>query len=461
MAELQRGLEGVIAAETKISSIIESQLTYAGYDIDDLAENAQFEEVIFLLWNYRLPNEEELAHLKGKLNQYMTLNPRVYTHFEEYVTDHVHPMTALRTSLSYIAHFDPDAENESDENRYERAMRIQAKVASLVTAFARVRQDKEPLKPNPDLSYAANFLYMLRGELPTDIEVEAFNKALILHADHELNASAFTARCAVSSLSDMYSGIVAAVGSLKGPLHGGANEQVMTMLSEIGSIENVDAYLDEKFANKDKVMGFGHRVYKDGDPRAKYLREMSRQITKDAGREELFEMSVKMEKRMAEEKGLIPNVDFYSASVYHCMEIPHDLFTPIFAVSRSAGWIAHILEQYKDNRIMRPRAKYLREMSRQITKDAGREELFEMSVKMEKRMAEEKGLIPNVDFYSASVYHCMEIPHDLFTPIFAVSRSAGWIAHILEQYKDNRIMRPRAKYIGETNRKYIPLEERK
>lgn len=364
MAELQRGLEGVIAAETKISSIIDSQLTYAGYDIDDLAENAQFEEIIFLLWNYRLPTKDELQELKSKLYEYMTLNPRVYKHFEEYVTDKVHPMTALRTSVSYIAHFDLDAEDEADEKKYERAIRIQAKIASLVTAFSRVREGKEPLKPNSDLSYAGNFLYMLKGELPTDIEEEAFNKALILHADHELNASAFTARCAVSSLSDMYSGIVAAVGSLKGPLHGGANERVMAMLSEVGSLDNVDNYLDEKIANKEKIMGFGHRVYKEGDPRAKYLREMSRKITEETGQSELYEMSLAIEKRMKEEKGLIPNVDFFSATVYHSMDIPHDLFTPIFAVSRTSGWIAHILEQYRDNRIMRPRANYIGETNR-------------------------------------------------------------------------------------------------
>ncbi|WP_053037841.1 citrate synthase [Staphylococcus haemolyticus] len=364
MAELQKGLEGVIAAETKISSIIDSQLTYAGYDIDDLAENALFEEVVFLLWNYRLPTQDELDALREKFYHYMTLNPRVYKHFEEYATDNVHPMTALRTSVSYIAHFDPDAENETEENRKERAIRIQAKIASLVTAFARVREGKEPVKPNPELSYAANFLYMLRGELPTDTEVEAFNKALVLHVDHELNASAFTARCAVSSLSDMYSGIVAAVGSLKGPLHGGANEQVMSMLADVKSVDEVDAYLDEKFKNKEKIMGFGHRVYKDGDPRAKYLREMSRKITSETGRSELYDISIAIEKRMKEEKGLIPNVDFFSATVYHSMDIPHDLFTPIFAVSRTSGWTAHILEQYRDNRIMRPRANYVGETNR-------------------------------------------------------------------------------------------------
>ncbi|WP_278925455.1 citrate synthase [Staphylococcus auricularis] len=364
MAELKKGLEGVIAAETKVSSIIDSQLTYAGYAIDDLAENAEFEEIIYLLWHYRLPNKEELHELKEKLFIYMTLNPRVYSHFEEYATDNVHPMTALRTSVSYIAHFDPNAEDEEDKEKLERAIRIQAKIASLVTAFARVREGKEPVKPSKDLNYVGNFLYMLKGELPDDIEVEAFNKALVLHADHELNASAFTARCAVSSLSDMYSGIVAAVGSLKGPLHGGANERVMNMLSEVKSIDEVEAYIDNKIENKEKIMGFGHRVYKDGDPRAKYLKEMSRKITEETGQKQLFDISVKIAEQMKEKKGLIANVDFYSATVYHSLNIPHDLFTPIFAVSRTAGWIAHIFEQYRDNRIMRPRAKYIGEKDR-------------------------------------------------------------------------------------------------
>lgn len=205
---------------------------------------------------------------------------------------------------------------------------------------------------------------MLRGEKPTDVEVEGFNKALILHADHELNASAFTARCAVSSLSDMYSGITAAVGSLKGPLHGGANERVMKMLTEIGSIDNVEPYLEKAFKNKDKIMGFGHRVYKNGDPRAKYLKEMSRKITDETGQSDLYKMSVKIADIMKEEKGLLPNVDFYSATVYHSMGIEHDLFTPIFAVSRTSGWTAHILEQLRDNRIMRPRATYVGEVDR-------------------------------------------------------------------------------------------------
>ncbi|RIO08337.1 citrate synthase [Mammaliicoccus sciuri] len=364
MAQVAKGLEGIIASETQISSIIDNQLTYAGYEIDDLTENALFEEVMFLLWNLRLPNKEELAELNEKLLGYMTLNPRMYTHFEDYATDKVHPMTGLRTSLSYLAHFDPDAEKFDEEMNYERAIRIQAKVASLVAAFSRVRQGKEVVKPKKDLTYAANFLYMLRGEVPTDVEVEGFNKALILHADHEFNASTFTARVAVSTLSDMYSGVTAAAGALKGPLHGGANEQVMKMLTEIGTVDKTDDYIKEKIANKEKIMGFGHRVYKNGDPRAKYLKEMSRRITDESGQKELFEISLRIAEIMKEEKGLLPNVDFYSATVYHSMGIDHDLFTPIFAISRMSGWTAHILEQYRTNRIMRPRAEYTGERYR-------------------------------------------------------------------------------------------------
>lgn len=362
MSELIKGLEGIVAAETKISSIVNSQLCYAGYEIDDLTENASFEEVIYLLWHNKLPNKEELQDLKDQLFENMTLNPRMYKHFEDYATDKIHPMTGLRTSLSYLAHFDPRADEFNAEANMNKAIRIQAKIASLVAAFARVRQGKEPMKPKKDLSYAANFLYMLFGEEQSDVQVEGFNKALILHADHELNASTFTARVAVSSLSDVYSGITAAAGSLKGPLHGGANEQVMKMLTEIGSIDNVEEYVQNKIDNKEKIMGFGHRVYKNGDPRAKYLKDMSCKITDETGQKELFEISVKIADILKEKKGLLPNVDFYSATVYHSMGIEHDLFTPIFAVSRTAGWLAHILEQYEDNRIMRPRAEYIGEL---------------------------------------------------------------------------------------------------
>jgi len=229
---------------------------------------------------------------------------------------------------------------------------------AIVTAFARIRKGLEPVAPRTDLSFAANFLYMLSGKEPEPIAIEAFNKALVLHADHELNASTFTARVCVATLSDVYSGVTAAIGALKGPLHGGANEAVMKMLTEIGTLENVEPAIRQKLENKEKIMGFGHRVYRQGDPRAKHLREMSAKLTELTGEPHWYQMSTQIEKIVTGEKKLPPNVDFYSASVYHSLGIDHDLFTPIFAVSRVSGWLAHILEQYANNRLIRPRAEY-------------------------------------------------------------------------------------------------------
>lgn len=353
-----RGLEGVVATQSAISSIIDDTLTYVGYDIDDLANNASFEEVVYLLWHKRLPKHEELAELKQQLADNMAVPAEVLAHFKTYDIKSVHPMTALRTAVSMLGLFDEAAEDMSDEANYLKAIKLQAKLPTLVTAFARVRKGEEPVQPRTDLNYAANFLYMLSGKEPEAIEVEAFDKALVLHADHELNASTFTARVCVATLSDMYSGVVAAIGALKGPLHGGANEQVMKMLSEIGSVENVESYIQTKLDNKEKIMGFGHRVYRNGDPRAKHLREMSEKLTALRGESKWYEMSVKIEELVTGQKKLPPNVDFYSASVYHSLNIDHDLFTPIFAVSRVSGWTAHILEQYADNRLIRPRAEY-------------------------------------------------------------------------------------------------------
>ncbi|MGE6488180.1 citrate synthase [Paenisporosarcina sp. NPDC076898] len=354
-----KGLEGVVATQSAISSIIDDTLTYVGYDIDDLADHASFEEVIYLLWHQRLPKAEELAELKQQLADNMAVPQEVLNHFKTYPIDQVHPMTALRTAVSMLGLYDEKAEDMSEEANYLKAIQLQAKMSTLVTAFARVRKGQEPIAPKSDLSFAANFLYMLNGEEPEAIEEEAFNKALVLHADHELNASTFTARVCVATLSDVYSGVVAALGALKGPLHGGANEQVMKMLMEIESVENVDSYINEKLANKEKIMGFGHRVYRKGDPRAKHLREMSQKLTKLRGEEKWYEMSIKIDDIVSGQKNLPPNVDFYSASVYHSLKIDHDLFTPIFAVSRVSGWLAHILEQYSNNRLIRPRADYI------------------------------------------------------------------------------------------------------
>lgn len=353
-----RGLEGVVATSSSISSIIDDTLTYVGYNIDDLAENASFEEVIYLLWHRRLPNKSELAELKTQLAENAELPKEILDHFKMYPIQNVHPMAALRSAVSLLGLYDVEADLMDEGANYRKAVRLQAKLPSIITAFSRVRKGLEPVSPRKDYSIAENFLYMLSGKEPEAIAVEAFNKALVLHADHELNASTFTARVCVATLSDVYSGITAAIGALKGPLHGGANEAVMKMLSEIGTLDNVEPYVRAKLNNKEKIMGFGHRVYRLGDPRAKHLRVMSEKLTQITGEPHWYEMSRQIEAIVTGEKKLPPNVDFYSASVYHSLGIDHDLFTPIFAVSRVSGWLAHILEQYSNNRLIRPRADY-------------------------------------------------------------------------------------------------------
>ncbi|MDZ5783784.1 citrate synthase [Marinococcus luteus] len=354
-----RGLEGVVATTSSVSSIVDDVLRYQGYHIDDLTENASFEEVIYLLWYGELPTKEEYNNFRQSLMDNMSVPDEIFEYMKQYPVDEVRPMAALRTAVSQLSLYDSEADDMSEEANHRKAVRLQAQILSLVTGFARVRKGKDPIKPDPALSFSANFLYMLNGEAPDETSIKAFNKAMILHADHELNASTFTARVCVATLSDMYSGVTAAIGALKGELHGGANERVMGMLTDIGTPDNVDSYVQKLLDNKEKIMGFGHRVYKNGDPRAKYLREMSRQLTEVTGESKWYDMSMKVEEKIENEKGLLPNVDFFSASVYHSLGIDHDLFTPIFAVSRTSGWIAHILEQYENNRLIRPRAEYV------------------------------------------------------------------------------------------------------
>ncbi|MFZ3590719.1 citrate synthase [Bacillus sp. DJP31] len=353
-----RGLEGVVATTSSISSIIDDVLTYAGYNIDDLAEHASFEEVVYLLWHGKLPNESELDELTKQLAENATLPQGVLDHFKSYRIDQVHPMGAIRTAVSLLGLYDEEADVMEDAANYRKAIRLQAKLPAIVAAFSRIRKGLDPVAPRKDLGIAANFVYMLTGNEPDAVAIEALNKALVLHADHELNASTFTARVCVATLSDVYSGVTSAIGALKGPLHGGANEAVMNMLAEIGDVENVESYLTEKFNNKEKIMGFGHRVYQNGDPRAKHLKKMSKELTAATGEPKYYDMSIKIEEMVTSQKGIPANVDFYSASVYHSLGIDHDLFTPIFAVSRVSGWLAHILEQYQNNRIIRPRAEY-------------------------------------------------------------------------------------------------------
>ncbi|MGM9985628.1 MAG: citrate synthase [Bacillaceae bacterium] len=354
-----RGLEGIVAAHSSISSIIDDTLTYAGIGIDELAESASFEEVIYLLWHRQLPTYTELEQLTKALAENAKVPDEIIVFLKTQDLKKAHPMTILRTVISMLGMYDDQAEVMTPEANYQKAIEIQAKVSTIVTAYARIRKGLEPVAPNPELSFAANFLYMLNDRTPNEIEVEAINKALVLHADHELNASTFTARVCVATLSDIYSGVTAAIGALKGPLHGGANESVMKMLIEIGEEENVEPYVLDLFNNKKKIMGFGHRVYRGGDPRAKHLKEMSRQLSKLTGNEKWYNMSVQIEDLVTGTKKIPPNVDFYSATVYHSLGIDQDLFTPIFAISRMSGWLAHILEQYADNRLIRPRAEYI------------------------------------------------------------------------------------------------------
>lgn len=352
------GLEGITATQSAISSIIDDTLTYRGIIIDELAEQASFEEVLYLLLNGTLPKTESLAQLKKELVQYGTLQDEIVLLLKSFPKS-AKPMDMLRTAVSALSLLDTEAKEISWENNQKRGLKIQAQIATIVAAIQRVREGKEILFPKQEYSFAQNFLYMLKGEVPDQIAIEAFNKALILHADHELNASTFSARVTVATLADIYAGIVSAIGTLSGPLHGGANEAVMEMLEEIGDIHHIRPYIYQALSEKRKIMGFGHRVYKKGDPRAKHLKAMSEKLAHITGERKLYEMSTIIEEIITREKGLLPNVDFYSASVYNSLGISKELFTPIFAVSRTSGWISHILEQYENNRLIRPRAEYV------------------------------------------------------------------------------------------------------
>jgi citrate synthase len=367
MAEVQvyegavdKGLEGIVACTTAVSTIQDNTLSYRGFTIEDLVQNSTFEEVIFLLWNDRLPKTNELESFRKTLAQEYTLPSDLISALKTIPTKGAHPMQWLRTAFSLMSHWDKDANDNSTEANLRKATRMTAKMAALVCAFEAIRNGKEPIAPKSDRSIAWNFMYMLKGgQEPKSEHVKIFDTCLILHADHELNCSAFATRVTTSSLSDMYSAIVSAIGALKGPLHGGANEQVMIMLKKIGTIEKAQQFVKDALQAKEKVMGIGHRVYKNGDPRAAILRKMSDKLTAEINQHIWYEMSTLIDDTMYKEKGLMPNVDFYSATVYYSMGIPIDIYTPIFAVSRISGWIAHSMEQYANNRIYRPRGKWV------------------------------------------------------------------------------------------------------
>ncbi len=358
------GLRGVVAASSSIGDVNgeKGELIYQGLNIHDLATKSTFEEVVFLLWNGRLPKRTELDELKINLaasyelpGEIIELIKGMYAR----VPANAQPMDALRTVVSAMAMFDEESRDLSREASIRIATRLTARFPTIVAAMDRVRHDLDPVKPNPNLNIATNFLYMLKGEMPDEFDAHVFDVALILQADHELNASTFTARVVAGTLADMYSCVTAALGALSGPLHGGANTAVMKTLLEIGRIDKVESYLKDALAKKKKIMGFGHAVYRTEDPRATHLRRFSKEMGERKGDTKWYEMTAKIEQLMKSSKGLLPNVDAYSASTYYMMGIPLDLYTPIFAISRISGWTAHILEQYADNKLIRPRAEYI------------------------------------------------------------------------------------------------------
>jgi citrate synthase len=354
------GLEGVIAAESSIC-FIDGQsgvLSYQGFNIHTLAENATFEEVIFLLWNGKLPTRTELAELKAALVKYRQI-PEPVIEFLRHAPEGAVPMDVLRTAVSMLSLYDPLAKDMSTEANITKAQKLMSQTATVVTSYDRLRNGRELVDGNPDLGLAANFLYTLTGKRPDEVMERALDVALTLHADHELNASTFAARVTAATLSDIYSAATSAIGALKGPLHGGANEDVIRFLLQVDA--KSDAAVQEvrnKLTNKIKVAGFGHRVYRTEDPRATHLRKLSEELGKRTGHVDLYLASKEVEEFIRSSKGLNANVDFYSASTYYSLGIPIDLYTPIFAISRMSGWTAHILEQYRNNRLIRPRADY-------------------------------------------------------------------------------------------------------
>jgi citrate synthase len=354
------GLRGVIAASSSIGDVNgeKGELIYQGLNIHDLATKSNFEEVVFLLWNGRLPSQAELDELRQNLAASFDLAEPILSLIKQFPSD-ADPMDALRTAVSALAFYDKESRDLSRAASIRVATRLTAQFPTIVAAIDRSRKNLEPVKPKADLDIATNFLYMLTGEMPDQFDAHVLDVALILQADHELNASTFTARVVAGTLADMYSAVTAALGALSGPLHGGANTAVMKTLLEIGSVDNVEPFIRNALASKRKIMGFGHAVYKTEDPRATHLRRFSKDIGERKGNTKWFEMTSKIEQLMKSEKGLLPNVDAYSASTYYMMGIPLDLYTPIFAISRISGWTAHILEQYADNKLIRPRAEYV------------------------------------------------------------------------------------------------------
>ncbi|MBM4032502.1 MAG: citrate synthase [Planctomycetes bacterium] len=361
------GLEGVVASDSAVSHVDgqAGRLVYRGYEIQDLAANCSFEEAAYLVWRGELPTAPQLDGLRRTLAAHRPLSEQM-AHLLSELPASAPPMSVLRTCVSVIGLSDPRAESPEAKVNLDMAQELTAQAASIVASIHRIRRGLPPVRPEPGLSHAANFLYMLRGTRPDALAEEVFDDCLVLHIDHGFNASTFTARVIASTLSDLYSAVTGAIGALRGPLHGGANQQVLLMLQDIGHPARAAEYVKALLAAKKKVMGFGHRVYKTGDPRAAILRRWCRVLGERLGQTQWADISATIEQVMADEKGLDCNVDFYSASVYHMLGIPGDLFTPIFAISRVVGWTAHILEQYANNRLIRPLSNYTGPVDRTV-----------------------------------------------------------------------------------------------
>jgi citrate synthase len=361
--EFTRGLEGVVAAESSISYVdgVHGRLLYQGYDIHDLADNVSFEETIYLLWRGFLPTRSELEAFQAELVAEMRL-PSQVTEMLKLTPPSSHPMAVLRSAVSMLANFDPDAEHNSQEANWRKAKRLVAQVPTIIADLNRIRAGLPLLSPDPSFDVATNFLYMLRGAPPNKLERSAMEAVMVLHADHELNASTFAARVIASTLADMHGALVGALAAIKGPLHGGANQRVMEMILAIPDVNTVQDYIAGMLENRKRIMGFGHRVYRTEDPRARHLRKYAELLCEARKQRHLYEISQRVEQTVLQAKGIYPNVDFYSAIVQHALNIPPEYFTAVFAASRTAGWIAHILEQYADNRLIRPTSVYVGEM---------------------------------------------------------------------------------------------------
>ncbi|HZB00941.1 MAG TPA: citrate/2-methylcitrate synthase [Actinomycetota bacterium] len=355
-----KGLREVVAADTKISDIDGQQgtLSYVGYDIADLAEHATFEEVVHLLHHLELPNARELTALKRFLAASRGLHP-FQVELMRTLAEHTSPMSMLRTSTSAASAFDPDGWDETPEAQLRKAKRLVAQTGTLIATYHRLRTGQQIVRPDPSLTHAQDVLWMLHGSEPNEEDARVLDTVFVLYADHTMNASTFTARIVASTLADMFSAITAAIGTLKGPLHGGANEESMKSFEEVGKPANAEAYVRARLERHEKIFGFGHAVYKTYDPRAKALKRLAGESAERAGKIELFEIAEAIEETTMEQKGLYPNVDFYAAVVFHVLGVPTDLMTPMFAAARMAGWTAHVREQYGDNRVIRPGSRYV------------------------------------------------------------------------------------------------------